>query len=249
MKVFRKKIIIHTHVEKAAGTSIVEGLRDGLGSDHVHDMRSPTAKMPQTMTPAEKMRIWVLTGHFHYGAHMNRFAKSKVFIASVRHPFDRFRSYVNYVKSGHPAYKRIGGKTFATVIEEYLKEKHPQADNQMARVLTGSKSPTFDMVKKHIEQNYLFVAPHRRVNEAVSALLSITAEDTLTAELHRNKGDKKPPEDVGIWEERFNAANTVDIDLHQYVVDNFDRWMETLGDRWESISAVKVANDIPDEDN
>lgn len=244
MNVFRKKIIIHTHVEKAAGTSIVEGLKDGLGPNHVHDMRSRDAKKPKAMTPAEKTKIWALTGHFHYGAHMDQFGRSKVFIASVRHPFDRFRSYVNYVKSGHPAYERIGGKTFATVIEEYLKDKNPQADNQMARVLTGAKSPTFEMVKKHIEQNYLFVSPHRRVNEAVSSLLSITTDDMLTADLHRNKGDKKPAEDVGIWQERFNAANALDIDIHKYVEDNFDRWIETISDRWESISAVKNDSNI-----
>lgn len=239
MNVFKKKIIFHTHVEKAAGTTIVEGLRDSLGYDHVHDIRSPDAKRPQTMTAAEKMKIWVLTGHFHYGAHMDKFAKSKVFIASVRHPFDRFRSYVNYVKSGHPAYKFTGGKSFATVIEEYLKEQLPQANNQMARVLTGSKSPTLEMVIKHIEGNYLFVAPHHRVNEALSSLLGITNDAAPKVELHRNKGSKKTMEDVGIWEDRFNAANAIDIALHQYAEDNFDRWIETISDRWESISAVK----------
>jgi hypothetical protein len=236
---FGKKIIFHTHVEKAAGTTIIEGLKEGLGAQHVHDMRFPHAVQPQKMTSAEKSKIWVLTGHFHFGAHMDKIARSKLFIASVRHPFDRFRSYVNYIGAGHPAYRFVGGKSFAEVIEEYLENKRPAANNQMARVLTGVASPTFQMVTENIEKNYLFVSPHRRVNEALAELLAVTIAKPSTPENHSNKGPKKVWEDVGDWEAKFNAANAIDVDLHKYVEDNFDRWTSTIEERWNSISATK----------
>ena len=236
---FNKKMIFHTHVEKAAGTTLVQGLQTGLGFKHVHDLRLPQTKRPQQMTAAEKVQVWVLTGHFHYGAHMQEFARPKVFIASVRHPFDRFRSYVNYVRSGHPAFKYIGGKTFAQVIEEYLGEKRPQADNQMSRVLTGSSEPTLDMVIENIEGNYLFVAPHRRVNEGLALVLETAAGEAAPERLHSNKGPKKEHEEVGEWEERFNRANEIDIALHRYVEDNFDRWMTTSDQRWDLTAKLR----------
>ena len=239
MNSFKDKMIFHTHVEKAAGTTLVNGLKEALGTEHVHDLRPPAAKSPSDMASAEKVRLYVLTGHFHYGAYMNDFARPKTFIATIRHPFDRFRSYVNYVRSGHPAYRYVGGKTFAEVIGDYIDARRPQADNQMARVLTGLKSPTFEQARDNIEQNYLFVAPHQRVNDALSSLLGVVNHTAPPPRLHSNKGPKKPMEDVGDLEARFNRANELDIELHRYCEDRFGHWMETLQERWASISASK----------
>ncbi len=236
---FRNKVLFHTHVEKAAGTTIVEGLKDGLGPQHVHDLRFPHATAPQSMTPADKSRIWVLTGHFHFGAHMEKIARPKIFIASVRHPFDRFRSYVNYIGAAHPAYKYVAGKPFAQVVEEYLRDRRPAADNQMARVLTGKSMPTLKWAIENIERNYLLVAPHRRVNEALTAVLQVTTGETIAPANHNNKGPKKIAEDIGEWEDRFNAANAIDVELHRYVVENFDRWVASAPERWATICAAK----------
>jgi hypothetical protein len=227
---FREHLVVHTHIEKTAGSSLTRGFVDAFGEDHVWDIRGSKRPRPETLTAEERARFFVLTGHFLYGAHVECFDRIPAYIACVRPPLERFRSHYDFVRErpGHPTHSRVEGKTFRQAVEDLAKPK--AILNVMTRALTGQTHISEDRLFKHVEENYLIVSPSHRVNDTLRALIPLLG-GTAGADQHRKKTVEPTTEDIGDLNQWFDDANYLDVRLMQFVDANYDRWLKELPQR------------------
>ena len=232
---FGDYLFVHTHIEKTAGSTLVRGFSHAFGQNRVYDLRPRKLTKPEFLSENDKNAIYVLTGHFHYGVHDLFFDRAKLYVACVRPPLDRFRSYYNYVKvrPNHPGYPSMVGKSFGQVVDELLRSREPRV-NTMTRALTGQRDVAHDAVIAHLERNYLLVSPHSRVNETLNALVHISGGPPSGKELYANKGNSEAPEDIGELEAQFDRANACDSMVYQYVSERYDAWLQELDARLEA---------------
>lgn len=224
---FKANIVFHTHVEKSAGTTLVETFKLLFGPDRIHDIRNPAVARPSQLSPREKAAICVLTGHFHYGRMDRFFARRPVYVACVRHPVSRFFSYYKYVSTrpDHPGYRAMVGKSFDDVVVDYIEARHHSITSPMSRMLTGKRSPSSDTTLNHVQNNYLMIVPQQRVDDLVIALFHAFGKDGSSAVGRRNVGgyQDKPSDSAA---ELILAANQSDLQLYDYACREFDAMLD-----------------------
>jgi hypothetical protein len=139
---FGSNLIVHTHVEKTAGSTLTRGFARAFGEDRIHDLRSPRQPRLELINAADRRRIYVLTGHFHFGTQDKYFDRTRLYLACVRPPLDGFRSYYDFVRvrPPHPGYPALAGKSFVQAVEEHLRVS--RRANAMARTLTEIAKPS-----------------------------------------------------------------------------------------------------------
>lgn len=230
---FDRSILIHTHIEKTAGSTLVRGLARALGPDRVYDLRVVANPRLPTLTAEAKRNIYVLTGHFHYGTQDQYFDRKKVYIACVRQPLDRLRSYFNFVRTrpNHPGYSALVDKKFSELVQDIIAGRSLRV-NGMSRALSGVARPSKEDLLNHVERNYAIVTPHHRVNDTLRELASLLGT-RFRRDLHRNKSDEDAADDVGSLEANFNAVSGLDNELYQYVSERYDAWLADLPQRLE----------------
>lgn len=228
---FREHLVVHTHIEKTAGSSLTRGFIDAFGEDRVWDIRGKKHPKPEFISAEERARIFVLTGHFLYGAHDRFFDRIPAYVACVRPPLERFRSHYDFVRTrpGHPTHSHIAGKSFREVVEDLKKPK--AVLNVMTRALTGQSHVSEDKLFRHIEDNYLIVTPSHRVNDTIYALMPLLGGCDVEAEQHRKRTPDPTSEDIGELKQWFDDANYLDVRLVQFVHANYDRWLKELPER------------------
>ncbi len=227
---FREHFVVHTHIEKTAGSSLTRGFIEAFGEDRVWDIRGKKHPKPESISPEERARIFVLTGHFLYGAHDRFFDRAPVYVACVRPPLERFRSHYDFVRvrPGHPTHARIAGKSLREVVEDLRKPK--AVLNVMTRALTGQAHIGEDKLLKHVEDSYLIVTPSHRVNDTMHALIPLLGGGVKT-EQHRKKTAEPTSEEIGDLRQWFEDANYLDVRLVQFVEENYERWLAELPER------------------
>ena len=242
---FRDNIVFHTHIEKTSGTSFAHGFVRALGKEHVHDTRPPQNPKPHFLSQEDKDRIFVLTGHFFYGTHDASFKRNKLYLACVRPPLERMRSYYYFVSTrpGHPGYHRTEGKTFAEFVDEQIRTRVPNP-NPMSRVLAGSKKLDVPGLLAHVESNYLIVTPHDRINDTLAALTPLLQGEQPARELHLNKGTAPGEDETGDLEKRFRKAHATDYRLYHYVLERYEAWLDDLPARLETQSRGDVPKPV-----
>jgi hypothetical protein len=210
-----------------------------LGKEHVHDLRPVRAEKPEFLDDARKRDIYVLTGHFHYGTQDRYFARPKIYLACVRPPLSRYYSYYNFVRvrSGHPGFSSMQGKSFVQMVEEFLAGDRRRA-NAMARTITGIAHPHREQVLASAENNYAILTPHERVNDTLRPLVSLVGGRFRRKELHMNRGIGETAEDIGMLAHRFNEANALDCELYDYAQNKYEAWLTNLNER---LSALPVS--------
>ena len=228
---FREHLVVHTHIEKTAGSSLTRGFVDAFGEDRVWDIRGKKHPKPEFITAEERARIFVLTGHFLYGAHDRFFDRAPAYVACVRPPLERFRSHYDFVRMrpGHPTYPRIAGKSLQDVVEGLKKPK--AVLNLMTRALTGQSHITEEKLFSHVENNYLIVTPSHRVNDTIRALMPLLGGNTVDEDQHRKRTSDPTSEDIGDLKQWFDDANYLDVRLVQFVDANYERWLKELPER------------------
>ncbi len=230
---FRDNLVVHTHVKKTAGTTLSHGFRDAFGRDRVCDTRGPKQKPPAMLTSEERDAIFVLSGHFRYGGKdIGYFDRNPVYVACVRPPLERYRSAYDFVRMrpDHPDYARVTGKTLQETVEELAKSPRNRI-NVMARTLCQNNKVEAAELFRHVEENYLIVTPHRRVNDTLNALVPLLGGQPLDRDLYKNKATERTAEDIGELKPWFESANRLDADLVQFVEDNYERWLSQLPQR------------------
>lgn len=228
---FDGNVIIHTHIEKTAGSTLTRGFVRAFGKDRVHDLRSPREARLDKMAASDRSHIYFLTGHFHFGTQDKYFDRSKLYVASVRPPLDRFRSYYDFVRvrPPHPGYPALAGKSFAEAIEQHLSV--PRRANAMARTLTGSTEPSQSAVCAQAEKKYLIVTPHHRVNDTLRKLIPLLGGRVRRKELYINRSEERTAVEIGDLADVFNRTNSLDNALYQFVEARYDCWLSELESR------------------
>jgi hypothetical protein len=231
---FRTRVLLHTHAEKCAGTTLIGGLTKMFGA--THDLRPGNNKRVHEMSPVEREGIRLLTGHFHYGTHGRFFARRPVYVATAREPLDRFGSYYRFVsaRSDHPGFANVDGKTFDEVVNWYLDQTHNQATNYLLRFFSGATAP--DDITVHVENRYAIIAPHNRVNELVAGIADVFGLPAPQP-AHLNRGDDKPSDLRAETVDRFLQANRGDQILYEFICRRFDLWLDCLGERLMTAAA------------
>ena len=229
---FDDHLVIHPHIEKTAGSTLVRGFMREFGREHVCDVRPSHTVKPEFLDEEAKRNIYLVTGHFHYGTQDRHFRRRGIYVACVRPPLSRYRSYYNFVRvrSGHPGYASMQGKTFAEMVEEFLAGDRRRA-NVMSRTITGNSRPDRKQVLASAEANYAIITPHDRVNDTLRTLLPIFGGRLGRKNLHMNRGGSEPAEDIGPLADKFAAANSLDCELYDYVRERYDTWLADLGRR------------------
>lgn len=228
---FREHLVVHTHIEKTAGSSLTRGFIDAFGEDRVRDIRGKKHLKPEFITPEERARIFLLTGHFLYGAHDQFFTRTPVYTACVRPPLERFRSHYDFVRvrPGHPTHKHVAGKSLREAVEDLKKPK--AILNVMTRALTGQTHIAEDKLLHHVENSYLIVTPSHRVNDTLGALIPLLGGGEVETRQHRKRTAEPTSEDIGDMKQWFDDANYLDVRLVQFVDANYDRWLRELPER------------------
>jgi hypothetical protein len=233
---FRDNIVIHTHIEKTAGTTLTRGLLKAFGRGRVWDIRSRQREKPNSLDAESRDSIFVLAGHFSYGANSEFFTRTPIHIACVRPPFQRFRSAYDFVRTrpDHPSYARVKDRTLAQAVEDAINAPERRR-NAMARVLSGQANPDGGRVLEHIEKNYLIVSPSHRVNDTLNALIPVLGGGATQFDLHRNSTPDPSSEDIGDLRAQFEQINALDVQIVQFVEANYRRWLADLQARLSSL--------------
>jgi hypothetical protein len=233
---FERAVLIHTHIERTAGTSLRLALADLLGAGHVHNLNLPGAALPHLMAQDDRRKIWALTGHFPFASMDWAFARKPVYLASVREPVERFLSYYAFVTTspGHPGNAFLAGKTPDQAIAAFLARDPPLVVNDMSATLGISRRRD---IASHLEKNYAIVAPRERINELIAKLYAIFGGDAAPTKIH-NAG---PGEATAIEPSSrllFRSRNQTDSALYEYVSERFDSWLNDLEARlWRKRTA------------
>lgn len=183
---FRSHVLVHTHVEKAAGTSLVYGLKQIFGNAKVYDTRD----LPRLDTGDPSVGVY--TGHMWYGVH-KVFNRLPVYVATVREPVKRTISYYNYVmgRPDHPTYPYIEGLEFSDAIRVMVDRKIGPMLNEQCKALTGSMNANFLSAATNIANNYLFVLPYHAVNNGLNEISCLFGEGGNVVFKEHNKGSSK----------------------------------------------------------
>lgn len=226
---FRRNLILHPHIERSAGSSLLAAFIDLFGVARVHDLRPVGAAQPCDMGRGEKARLWLLTGHFHYGSMDAWFARRKVYVATVRDPMARFLSRYRYVRASpdHPAYPAIRSKSVEQLITELMACNHPLVADDMSRSLGIAG---LEEIAAQVEENYAIVAPFERVGELISALYRVFGRGEAPA-IRLNVGPREVVAPAPETRRLFLSRNQTDTALYDYVEGRFDAWLNDLEER------------------
>jgi len=228
---FKKNIIIHTHVEKAAGTSLVDGFVDLFGKSHLHDFRG------NLKYPLITRNIYVLSGHFHYrqwlpyvqnNMWLNFSAiarKRRIYIGSFRDPVERFVSFFYYVKNGlpsHPAYPDIDGRSLDEAFEFLVSKNHLKTRNSQCCIVSGKVNATFNDAVCSLEENYGLYIPCYLVNDALNFMADVYGIPLQFAMgRKRNAGSYTNAKLSPGNQELFYSRAEEDLKLYHYIEEKY----------------------------
>ena len=157
---FARHLVVHTHIEKTAGSTVTYALTRMFGAEHCLDLRMPGSPRPDTLPIERRSALRLLAGHFQAGTHEPLFDRPPVRIATLRDPLDRLLSYLGFLarSPGHPEYHRLGTLAPDEAVAAMLAEGHRMVANGQCRVLCGTDR--FEDARRAAEADYLAVLPH-----------------------------------------------------------------------------------------
>lgn len=205
-------IIVHTHIEKTAGSTLSRALH-GLAGDRFRDTRDGGPR-PAALPAEEKTRLHVLAGHIFYGVHQG-FDQKPLYMAAVRDPVAREVSHYRYLLGHpeHPAHKTVAGKGFSEGYAAFTEFRGAaKMQNRQCQHLTGKVDPlrlTRNEVRRRLERDYFLVIPSDRMTETLGALLSALGLDA-PVETRVNVSSAAPVDVPDALADQIRQTNALD---------------------------------------
>jgi hypothetical protein len=235
---FARHIVLHTHVEKCAGSTLCYALSRMFGTAQCLDLRQPDAPRPEALTPAERAGVRLLSGHFRAGSHEDVFDRRPVRIALVRDPIDRLLSFLGFLSRspGHPEYPRFGALHPEAAVAAMLAQDHRLTADGQCRVLSGERR--FQAARRAVEEDYLVVLPHTRWLDVARLFAEALGLPRPNPRLHRNAAPPglRPRLDPAT-EALLRAATAEDAQLVAWVEENADRLLARARERLAALVA------------
>lgn len=157
---FARHVVLHTHVEKAAGSTLCYALTRMFGPDLCLDLRVRGAPRPEVLPPAALGTLRLLSGHFQAGRYETLFERTPVRIATLRDPLARLLSFLGFLarSPGHPEYPRLGTLPPDAAVQAMMAEAHRMVTNSQCEAL--SRTTVFEPARRAAEEEHLVVLPY-----------------------------------------------------------------------------------------
>lgn len=235
---FGRHIVLHTHVEKAAGSTVCYALTHMFGPEHCLDLRTPGSPRPEAVPPDSRAGLRLLSGHFQAGSHEHMFDRQPVRIATVREPLDRLQSFLGFIarSPGHPDHARLGTLPPDDAVEAMLAEGHRMTANSQCQVL--SRVPAFAPARDAAEEEYLLVLPHAGALELASLFAEALRLPRPNHKIRRNQSPPFARPILGARAETLvRAATAEDARLVAWAEENAARLLARARERLASMAA------------
>ncbi|MES2204460.1 MAG: sulfotransferase family 2 domain-containing protein [Pseudomonadota bacterium] len=241
-------MIVHTHLEKCGGSTLLHYLTLLIGKEHTLDLRPFLGKKSAQgyrKIQNKKHSIRLLSGHFRYNSGWAKLVpnqhwlskiispliapscrKHALHIASVRHPIDRLDSLFRYLKTRprHYLYNHhIIKNDFDGFIQSLITSNNQLVNNgmcaQLAKCTPGAN--ILDKAKKSFDQHYLAMVPFDKTHELANMLADVF-QLPLVKEKIINKSEptaKVIPSTATLLLLEKKCAD--DIQFYNYVVNQY----------------------------
>lgn len=235
---FASHLLVHTHVEKAAGSTLLHALGNMFGQNACLDLRSRKTPRPVNLSPEHRAAVWLLSGHFRAGAHEHLFNRRPLRIATLRAPLPRLCSFLRFLARSptHPEYPRFGTLPPNEAVRIMLAEGHRMTAASQCAVL--SRRRQFAAARRAAEEEYLLVLPAKRVLE-MAGLFAEAFGLPPPPDMRRNAS---PPGQVleidPALAEQVATATAEDAQLVAWAEENADRLLATARERLAKLLAA-----------
>ncbi len=226
-------VFIHTHIEKTAGSALVQGLAAIVGWSHTVDVRGDGSISAAGMSAEDRALTRLYSGHFDYGVHRH-FTQRPLYVAAVRPPVDRAVSYYRYgvERTGHPNHKRFSAMDFKSAFNYLDRKAHAVARNgQVQRVMGEAYRDDLseDEIARHVREAYFAIVPQPRVGAIINAIRKALDLPVLPlAQFNVGKGPEVVLERP--LRRRINRCNAADVALLDHVRTSFSETVERVQD-------------------
>lgn len=223
-RVFARHFLLHTHIEKTGGSSLVHGLATLLGAEHVADLRGQRQAKPARMSRQERAAVWLLSGHFKYGDHLSLMRREPLPIALTRDPLERFFSYYRFVRAApaHPQHATLVALSFDAAVARFLAEGRATARENMSLKILGKQPDSWDALLERVEKDYFLVLPQSAVDRALALFWRVLGDGTEPAPVRRNIGEPQAMVLSATNRAAFDDANALDRRLHDHASERAD---------------------------
>lgn len=251
---FNSNIIVHTHLEKCGGSTLLHYLTTLIGKEHTLDLRPFLGKKSfQGYREIQKKKhgLKLLSGHFRYNSgwiklipnerwiskifsplFSARFRKNALHVASVRHPIDRLDSLFRYLKTRprHYLYNHhIINNDFDGFIQSLVASNNQLVNNgmcaQLARCTPGPN--ILENAKEVFDQHYLAIVPYDKTHELANMLADVFQRPSVE-EKTINKSEpttKVIPSKATLLLLEKKCAD--DIQLYNYILNAYSSKLKT----------------------
>lgn len=242
-------MIVHTHLEKCGGSTLLHYLTTLIGKENALDLRPFLGnKSFQGYREIQKksQHINLLSGHFRYNSGWAKlvpntrwpsnvvfpllllplYRKQALHVASVRHPIDRLDSLFRYLKTRprHYLYNQyIVNNDFDGFIQSLINSNNQLVNNGMCAQLAKC-SPgfnVFEKAKKSFDEHYLAIVPFDKTHELANMLADVFQLSPVKEKI-LNKSEptaKVTPSECTLNLLEEKCAD--DIQLYHYIQNNY----------------------------
>jgi len=236
------RAVIFLHVPKTAGSTLRRILQRQFEPSATHRLygNHPEELFAQfrTLPESARLRIRLLLGHFGFGMHRH-LASPFTYVAVTRQPVERVISDYEYIRNnaGHVFHRRmieanLGLREFVECGEWTFN------DNAMVRMFAGMLDApvgslderALERAKSNIRDHFGLVGLTERFDETLVLLARRFGWRSVYYE--RENVSANRPDKAAVPEDAVSAiarANALDIDLHRFVTEHFQREAEQEG--------------------
>ena len=167
-------IFVHTHVPKAAGSSLSHALAGIVGGANAMDLRLKRGIRPGQMSDDDKRELSLISGHFVYGMH-EKFPQTPLYIASLREPVERAVSYYRFVLGApnHPNHQEFQELGFEKSWVQMTGRAASTRSNEQSAIICGVRpgnQPDEALLWQRAKEDYFLIVPQVQIDDAIKRL-------------------------------------------------------------------------------